>query len=126
MINNNTMNECYPEPSEIFSLYKTLESGNASSLKLEWICPGRRELTPDDSQVSQNSTNDLCDITDSLDQSDFNFQEDISHIDLNRKDGKKELKGSAKKRTTSFNTVLSNMARHQKLDNMSDEKFDSL
>jgi hypothetical protein len=57
------MNECYPEPSEIFSLYKTLESGNASSLKLEWICPGRRELTPDDSQVSQNSTNDLCDIT---------------------------------------------------------------
>lgn len=57
------MNECYPEPSEIILLYKTLESSDSSSLKLEWTCPGRRELTPDDSQVSQSSTNDLCDIT---------------------------------------------------------------
>lgn len=56
------MNECYPEPSEIYSLYKTLESANVTSLKLEWTCPGRRELTPDDSQVSQSSTNELCDI----------------------------------------------------------------
>lgn len=61
-----------------------------------------------------------------MDESDFNFEEDISHIDLNRKEGKKELKGSARKRTTSFDTVLSNMARHQKLDSMPDEKLDSL
>lgn len=57
------MNEYYPEPSEIYSLYKTLESGNVASLKLEWTCPGRRELTPDNSQASLNNTNDLCDIT---------------------------------------------------------------
>lgn len=57
------MNEWYPEPSEIYSMYKILESGNAASLKLEWTCPGRRELTPDDNQVSQNNPNDLCDIT---------------------------------------------------------------
>lgn len=57
------MNEYYPEPSEIYSLYKTLESGNLSSLKLDWHCPGRRELTPDDSQIAQNNVNDLCDIT---------------------------------------------------------------
>jgi len=56
------MNECYPEPSEIYSLYKALESANVTSLKLEWTCPGRRELTPDDSQVSQSTTNELCDI----------------------------------------------------------------
>lgn len=62
----------------------------------------------------------------SLDQSDFDFQEYISHMNLNRMDGKKELKGSAKKKTTSLDAVLSNMARHQKLDNMLDEKFDSL
>jgi len=47
-------------------------------------------------------------------------------MNLNRMDGKKELKGSAKKKTTSLDAVLSNMARHQKLDNMLDEKFDSL
>ncbi|KAF0767372.1 Uncharacterized protein FWK35_00003518 [Aphis craccivora] len=122
----NQMNECYPEPSEIYSLYKALETANVASLKLEWTCPGRRELTPDDSQVSQNTTNELCDIAESLDQSDFDFQEDISHMNLNRMDGKKELKGSAKKKTTSLDAVLSNMARHQKLDNMLDEKFDSL
>lgn len=62
----------------------------------------------------------------SLDQSNFDFEEDTSHMNLNRMDGKKELKGSAKKKTTSLNAVLSNMARHQKLDNMLDEKFDSL
>lgn len=56
------MNEFQPDPSEIYTLYKTLEFSN-TSLKLEWICPGRRELTPEDSQVSQNNTNDLCDIT---------------------------------------------------------------
>lgn len=44
-------------------MYKILESGNAASLKLEWTCPGRRELTPDDNQISQNNSNDLCDIT---------------------------------------------------------------
>lgn len=58
------MNEYHPEPSEIYSLYKTLESGNTASLKLEWTCPGRRELTPnDDNQISQNNANDLCDIS---------------------------------------------------------------
>lgn len=58
------MNECYPaETSEIYSLYKTLESGNVSALKLEWTCPGRRDITPDSCQVSQNHTNELCDIT---------------------------------------------------------------
>lgn len=58
------MNEFHPDPSEIYTLYKTLESSNTgTSLKLEWICPGRRELTPDDSQISLNNTNDLCDIT---------------------------------------------------------------
>lgn len=57
------MNEYCPEPSEIYSLYKTLESDNVLFSKLEWTCPGRRELTPDDCQASQNSTNDLCDIT---------------------------------------------------------------
>lgn len=57
------MSECYPDPSEIYSLYKTLETANANtSLKLEWTSPGRRELTPEKSQVSQSSTDDLCDI----------------------------------------------------------------
>lgn len=60
-----------------------------------------------------------------MDQSDFDFEEDISQMNLNRLDGRKELKGSAKKKTTSLDAVLSNMARHQKLDNML-EKFDSL
>lgn len=61
----------------------------------------------------------------SLDQSDFDFEEDMSHINLKRTDGKKELKGNAKKKTTSLDVVLSNMAKHKKLDNMLCEKLDS-
>lgn len=57
------MYECYPDPSEIYSLYKTLETANSNTpLKLEWTCSGQRELTPDHCQVSQSSTNDLCGI----------------------------------------------------------------
>ncbi|XP_050434409.1 uncharacterized protein LOC126841795 [Adelges cooleyi] len=122
----NQVNEWYPEPLEIYNLYKSLESGNPSSLKLEWTCPGRRELTPESSRASPKIKIEECEISESMDQSDFDFEDEMSNMNLTRLDCKKELKGSAKKKTTSLDAVLSNMARHQKLDNMLDEKFDSL
>lgn len=55
----------------------------------------------------------------------FDFQEDIKNTNLSFTNGKKELRGSARKKTTTFKAVISNMARHQKLDSMSkDEKSD--
>ncbi|XP_050546615.1 uncharacterized protein LOC126908511 isoform X6 [Daktulosphaira vitifoliae] len=122
----NQVNNWYPDPIDIYSLYNSLDSGNISSLKLDWTCPGRRELTPENTQVSHNTINEECEITESIDQSDFDFEDEMSNMNLTRLEGKKELKGSAKKKTTSLDAVLSNMVRHQKMDNMLDEKFDSL
>lgn len=56
------MNEYCPEPSEIYSLYKSLEPGNGAFLKLDWTCPGKKELTPEVSLDTQSSTNEVYNI----------------------------------------------------------------
>lgn len=56
-----------------------------------------------------------------MDKSDFDFQEEMSHLNLAvRPTGDNTPKGSAKKKTTTFDAILSNMARHRKLNMISD------
>lgn len=56
-----------------------------------------------------------------MNKSDFDFQEEMSHLNLAvRPAGDNTPKGSAKKKTTTFDAVLSNMARHRKLNMLPD------
>lgn len=51
-----------------------------------------------------------------VDKSDFDFMDEVTLPKLKiRKDGEDALKGSAKKKTTSLDGVLSNMRRHNLL-----------
>lgn len=50
---------------------------------------------------------------------EFDFQDEMSQLKLTvRQPGDCTPKGSAKKATTSLNSILSNMARHRKLELM--------
>lgn len=57
-----------------------------------------------------------------MDKSDFDFQEEMSHLNLAvRPTGDCTPKGSAKKKTTTFHAVLSNFVRHRKQNMITDD-----
>ncbi|XP_065205617.1 PAXIP1-associated glutamate-rich protein 1 [Planococcus citri] len=106
-----------PPPEEIVRLYEAIDEHGC--LELEWQCPGRRPPTPTETAHSNPSSNENVD-EEPINNSDFDFQEEMNHLNL-RPTGDNQLKGSAKKKTTTFDAILSNMARHRKLDNMANE-----
>lgn len=100
-----------PNPEQVEQLYTLLSEGKLPDLK--WESPGYRPPTPKDRPSTP--TNNLEDIED--EKSDFDFMDDMSAPRLPvRRDGEASLKGSAKKKTTSLDGILSNMRRHWKLD----------
>jgi len=61
-----------------------------------------------------------------MDKSDFDFQEEMSQLNLAvRPTSDNTPKGSAKKKTTTFDAILSNMARHRKLNMIPDNTSNS-
>lgn len=109
-----------PSPEEIVELFDKLDKGEI--LQLDWQCPGRRPPTPDDANDSQNNNHDEASELKHEEKSDFDFEDDMAQLRLSvRKSGNVEPRGSAKKKTTSLDAILSNMARHRKLDMMEDD-----
>ncbi|KAF5272721.1 hypothetical protein FQA39_LY07748 [Lamprigera yunnana] len=98
-----------PTPEEIDRLYSTLESGEIP--ELSWKCPGYRSPSPEvPDKPEENKT------TPTEDKSDFDFLEESSSPKLKmRKGGDDALKGSARKKVTSLDAVISNMRRHNLL-----------
>jgi len=101
-----------PAPERIVELYEKLDRGD--SLDLVWKNPGRRPPTPVKVEAAPAKT-EVDDST--ADANDFDFEEESQGVVTpQRRAPGSELKGSARKQTASFNTVLSNMKRHKMLD----------
>lgn len=122
--------EWEPSPQEIAELLRKIEKDKF--LELEWTTPGRRPPTP----AVTYDTGTFDDVDKSVirtreEKSDFEFQDEMANLKLSSKairpaGADSGPKGSAKKKTTSLDAILSNMARHRKLDMMEDDDEDPL
>ncbi|XP_006607237.1 PAXIP1-associated glutamate-rich protein 1 isoform X2 [Apis laboriosa] len=120
-------NEWTLKPDDILTLIEALETNNRVS-ELEWKCPGRRGPSPIPSNNRQqdNGSQEYK----AEEKSDFDFMDEMSSPRLPvRRTGESTPKGSAKKKTASFNGVLSTMLRHRRLEqqeiNSSPKKIES-
>lgn len=112
--------EWEPKPEEIADLFELLDKHKV--LNLEWQCPERRPLTPTDDVGLEEQLSEI--VEKSPIKAGFDFEEDLSP--------KKMIvrplgvgsgpRGSAKKKTTNLEDILSNMARHMQLDMMDDDQ----
>lgn len=116
--------EWEPKPVEIIELFEALDTNKW--LPLDWECPERRPLTPIDN-FDQKYVDDGCG-DDHIDKSGFDFEDDSSPMKISVRPVGSDAgpRGSAKKKTTNLDDILSNMARHRKLDMMEDDNEDAL
>ncbi|XP_045462531.1 uncharacterized protein LOC123672474 [Harmonia axyridis] len=98
-----------PAPEKLEELYNIIERGEIPELR--WKSPGYRMPTPErKEQLEENKTIEI------ENKSDFDFMDEMGTPKLKiRNKGEETLKGSAKKKTTSLDGVLSNMRRHNLL-----------
>ena len=120
-------NEWALKPGDVLTLIESLEVKNRV-LELEWKCPGRRGPSPILSSNRQQDSGSQEYKTE--EKSDFDFMDEMSSPRLPvRRIGESTPKGSAKKKTASFNGVLSTMLRHRRLEqqeiNSNPKKIDS-
>lgn len=102
------------KPDDIMNLIEGMEANNRI-LEIEWKCPGRRGLSPAPLSNHQQDPN-LQDYKPDV-KSDFDFMDEMASPRLPvRRVGESTPKGSAKKKTASFNGVLSTMLRHRRLE----------
>jgi len=108
-----------PPPARIVELYEQLAEASPPVLELAWRCPGRRAPTPqveeqeeaDQEEAKPETTTNHMDFDDDDDEAVAAFSTPTQR----RTPG--NLKGSARKKTTSLDNVLSNMRRHRIEDN---------
>ncbi|XP_026764257.2 PAXIP1-associated glutamate-rich protein 1 [Galleria mellonella] len=104
-----------PDPTELEELYKNIEK--SGTLSLEWKCPGRRAPSP--VPVSKANQPEMPVSPVREEKSDFDFMDEVNSLNLRvRREGEDTLRGSAKKKTTSFDGILSNMIRHKRIEQM--------
>ncbi|XP_046735447.1 uncharacterized protein LOC124404950 [Diprion similis] len=107
-------NEWTLQPESIMTLIEGLEA-NHHVLELEWKCPGRRgpSPVPTNNRQQDHTSQDYK----TEEKSDFDFMDEMSSPRMPvRRVGESTPKGSAKKKTASFNGVLSTMLRHRRLE----------
>lgn len=109
-------NSWMPDPSELEELYKTIEINE--TITLEWKCPGRRAPSP--APINKENQPEMMQISPVREEkSDFDFMDEMGSLHLRvRREGEDTLRGSAKKKTTSFNGILSNMIRHKRIEQL--------
>lgn len=104
-----------PDPNELEDLYKNIDK--SGTVNLEWKCPGRRPPSP--APVSKENQPEAPASPIREEKSDFDFMDEVSSLRLRvRREGEDTLRGSAKKKTTSFDGILSNMIRHKRIEEM--------
>ena len=108
-----------PSPAEILKLYELLEK--QGHLDLEWRCPGRRPPSP--AQPEALPTQEEDEGEDTSAGLDFDFEDEagsapsvINTPQHRRPPGVDGLRGSARKKTTSLDSVLANMKKHRQID----------
>ncbi|XP_063988134.1 uncharacterized protein Pa1 [Diachasmimorpha longicaudata] len=111
--------ECWSlESEDIFVMIESLECNN-QCLELEWKCPGRRGPSPEPLNNHQQTHHlpQFNDLSQPEEKDNFDFMDEMSSPRLPvRRIGEATPKGSAKKKTASFNGVLSTMLRHRRLE----------
>ncbi|XP_029176143.1 PAXIP1-associated glutamate-rich protein 1 [Nylanderia fulva] len=110
----NVKHEWNLKAEDIVSLIEGLEANNRV-LELEWKCPGRRgpSPVPSNNRLQEHGSQEYK----TEEKSDFDFMDEMSSPRLPvRRIGESTPKGSAKKKTASFNGVLSTMLRHRRLE----------
>lgn len=118
-----------PSPEEIVQLLEAVDRDKV--LELEWTTPGRRPPTPTIKPDAFGET-EMENERHAEEKSDFDFQDEMSNLKISAKairpaGSDSGPRGSAKKKTpTSLDAILSNMARHRKLDMMEDDDEDLL
>ncbi|KAG7301958.1 hypothetical protein JYU34_013402 [Plutella xylostella] len=107
--------EWLPDPAELDDLYNNIDK--TGTLPLEWKCPGRKAPSP--VTVNKDDHTELPQSPAREEKSDFDFMDEVSSLRLRvRREGEDTLRGSAKKKTTSFDGILSNMIRHKRIEQM--------
>ncbi|KAF2365513.1 PTIP-associated protein 1 [Trinorchestia longiramus] len=109
---------CMPvSTQEIVQACSIVPRARAGEAVLEWksVC-GRRPPTPQ--SVSDSPSEDEEIANTHVDTSGFDFSDDSSAVRLapRRAPGTSALKGSAKKKTTSFENILASVRRQKKLE----------
>lgn len=103
------------DAAELDELYNSLDKLGVP--QLEWKCLGRRAPSP--VTINKESQPNLPESPIREEKSDFDFMDEVSSLHLRvRRDGEDTLRGSAKKKTTSFDGILSNMIRHKRIEQM--------
>lgn len=104
-----------PDPNELEDLYKNIDK--SGTVSLNWKCPGRRAPSP--LHVSKENQPEMPASPVREEKSNFDFMDEVSSLRLRvRREGEDTLRGSAKKKTTSFDGILSNMIRHKRIEQM--------
>ena len=88
--------------------------------ELSWKNPGRRPPTPVAAEKPAEAEAPAAETG----NKDFDFDDDFGSDSLvtpQRRNPGSALKGSARKQTTSLDSVLSNMKRHREIEEMDDE-----
>nr|SVE92808.1 EOG090X0M0J [Megafenestra aurita] len=119
---SSTCQQWVPSPAAVVQLMESYNSDkDCSLLSLEWVCPGKKEVTT--GEVADDAENEELKTEE---KSDFDFWDEPS---ATAKPGparrvgpgmgiNKQPRGSAKKKTTSLDGILSSMRRHRKLDQL--------
>nr|SVE94036.1 EOG090X0M0J [Scapholeberis mucronata] len=117
-----TCQQWVPSPTTMVQLLESYDSEKDSSLlSLDWVCPGRKEISSGEVE-GDAETEDLK----TKEKSDFDFWDEPNATTKpgpGRRVGpgmgvNKQPRGSAKKKTTSLDGILSSMRRHRKLDQL--------
>ncbi|XP_022920919.1 PAXIP1-associated glutamate-rich protein 1 [Onthophagus taurus] len=106
-----------PPIDQVYKIYSALSKGELP--ELHWKSPGYKSATP---EIQPNiSSEEINEVKQEEDKTHFDFLEDVALPRLKiRKDGEDALKGSAKKKTTSLDSIINNMKRHKMLPQSQD------
>jgi hypothetical protein len=111
-----------PEPKEMIELLESIDKTSGESVPLEWNC-NRRPPTPSTESEYSDSDDEAARLEAAKAAKDFDFDadEDMNTTPtMSRKSlpgsAQRELKGSARKKTTDLKSILSNIQRHRKID----------
>ncbi|XP_059487254.1 PAXIP1-associated glutamate-rich protein 1 [Neocloeon triangulifer] len=99
-----------PAASEIQRMFETLEKRQV--LDISWQCPGKRNPKAEEGNLV---TNELEEEEEIPNNTDFDFADETATPKL-RRSLDPNARGSARKKTTSLDSVLSNMRRHRQLE----------
>lgn len=111
-------------PKDIVELFEAIDKNGAESVTLDLTCHARRPLTPSTESECSDSDEDTTKETSKANMDfDFDVDDDLNStptLAASRKalpgSAQRELKGSARKRTTDYKSILSNLDRQRKQD----------